>query len=45
MGEFEKFGDRVRHFLRYQQSMRQLTLDEFVLKRICFDGNTVNIVF
>ena len=32
MDKFEKFGDRVRHFLRYQQPMRQLTLDEFVQK-------------
>ena len=39
MDEFKKFGDRMRHFLCYQQPMRQLTLDEFVRKRICFDGN------
>ena len=32
MNEFEKFGDRVRHFLPYRQFMRQLTLDEFVRK-------------
>ena len=32
MDGFEKFGDRVRHFLRYQQPMRQLTLNEFVQK-------------
>ena len=32
MDEFEKFGNHVRHFVRYQQLMRQLTLDEFVQK-------------
>ena len=29
MDELEKFSDNVRHFVRYQQPMRQLTLDAF----------------
>ena len=44
MDEFEKFSDHVRHFLRYQQPMKQLTLDDFTRKRILFlssiDNNT-----